>query len=54
MLSLLTEESFNIFYLGAKRCYKLGSIIAEVFRVFFKSRGLADQAVKARDGRQQH
>jgi Zn-dependent oligopeptidase len=42
MLSLLAEESFNIYYLGVKRYYKLGSIIVGVFRVFFKLRGLAD------------
>jgi hypothetical protein len=54
MLSLLAEESFNIFHLGAKRRRKLGGIAAGVFRVFFKSRGLADQAVKARDGRRRH
>jgi hypothetical protein len=42
MLSLFAEESFNIFYLGAKRYCKLGSIAAGVFRVFFKSRSLAD------------
>jgi hypothetical protein len=54
VLSLLAEESFNIFHPGAKRCRKLGGIAAGVFRVFFESRGLADQAVKARDGRQRH
>jgi hypothetical protein len=42
MLSLLAEESFNIFYLGAKRCRELGGIIAGVFRVFFKLCSLAD------------
>jgi hypothetical protein len=54
VLGLLAEESFNIFHLGAKRCRELGGITAGVFRVFFESRGLADQAVKARDSRQQH
>jgi hypothetical protein len=54
VLGLLAEESFDIFYLGAKRRRELGGIAAGVFGVFFESRGLADQAVEAGDGRRRH